>query len=299
MFRKNGFTLIELLVVIAIIGILIGLLLPAVQAVRESARRTQCANNVRQMALALHNFEGSHQKYPPGWVTSDPNDAYSPPGWSWAYHILPQVEANNVYDRINRNLPITDVYHIVIIKTLIPVFQCASDPAPELVNLADPVIEIPGPSPIRKVGPTLSQSSSDILVGRSNYSGVIGTIDIEDAPLAADGMFFANSKIKQRDILDGASNTIMVGERRNDKGRVSWVGVVSGVDDPLCRVVGSADHTPNHRSGHFDDFRSYHMVGANFAYADGSTRLLTDTIDEAIFRALATRAGTEVNRYVE
>ena len=291
MFRKNGFTLIELLVVIAIIGILIGLLLPAVQAVREAARRTQCSNNVRQMALALHNFEGSHLRYPPGWITNDPNDAYAPNGWSWAYHILPQVEANNVYDRIDRTKAITHVDHTDIIKTLIPVFQCSSDPATELVNLADPVIEGPGPPP----PPPLF----DIFVGRSNYSGVIGTIDIVDAPLAADGMFFANSKIKQRDILDGASNTIMVGERRNDKGRVSWVGVVPGIDDPLCRVVGSADHTPNHRDGHFDDFRSYHMVGANFAFADGSTRLLTDTIDEAIYRALATRAGTEVNRYVE
>lgn len=293
--NRSAFTLIELLVVIAIIGILIGLLMPAIQSVREAARRTQCANNIRQIALAMHNYEGAHKKFPPGWLALNPvSDPESSPGWGWAYHILPQVEANNVFERINVNLPITDPTHAEILKTLIPVFQCASDPAPELVNLADAVEESgPVPVPYRGKFP----QSGDVFVGRSNFSGVLGTLEIEDAPLAGDGMFFGNSQVRIRDVIDGASNTIMIGERRNDKGRVSWVGVVPGVDEPLARVVGSADHTPNHREGHFDDFRSYHMVGANFAFADGSTTLLADSIDEAVFRALATRAGSEVNKY--
>lgn len=301
MSRKKGFTLIELLVVIAIIGILVGLLMPAVQMVREAARRTQCSNNIRQIALAMHNHESACKRYPPGWTATDPATAPATPGWGWAYHVLSYVEANNIYDQINPQLPIDDPVHTSnpIFTTVIPVFQCASDPAPNLVNLYDHIEHAHGHGGGHLLAhdPPDHDHDEELFSGRSNYSGVFGSTEIEATPFAGDGMFFGNSQIRQRDILDGSSNTLMIGERRNDFGSLSWMGVLEEADEPFARVVGGADHAPNDREGHFEDFRSYHPQGANFAFADGSTTLLNDTIDIDVYRALSTRAGREVNRW--
>lgn len=289
MFSRKGFTLIELLVVIAIIGILVGLLFPAVQSVREAARRTQCMNNVRQVALALHNHESAHKIYPPGWTATNPNVAPATPGWGWSYHVLANVEANTIFEQINPSLPINDPTHTSkeFFTTVIPVFQCASDPAPNVVNLYDHIEHHHGGV----------HHDEELLGGRSNYSGVFGSTEIEASPFSGNGMFFGNSRIRQRDVLDGCSNTLMLGERRNDFGTLSWMGALEEADEPFSRVVGSADHTPNSREGHFEDFRSYHPQGANFAFADGSTTTLTNTIDIDVYRALSTRAGGEVNRW--
>ncbi len=290
--KKNnkGFTLIELLVVIAIIGILVGMLLPAVQSVREAARRTQCLNNIRQLGIAAFNHEGSFGRLPPGWKSDSNIDPAAGPGWGWATHLLNQCDATNVYNHINFQLAIDDPSHEEILKTLIPVFQCPSDPAPDLVNLEEPISGSAIPSP------GMPLPHTELWVGRCNFSGVFGSNELHDDPSAGNGTFFWNSKIKFRDILDGQSNTIMLGERRNDLGYMSWVGVDEHIDEPFGRVVGSADHPPNHRDGHFEDFRSYHKVGANFAFADGSARLISDTVDGAVFQALATRAGSEINK---
>ncbi len=287
MSNRKGFTLIELLVVIAIIGILVGMLLPAVQMVREAARRTQCSSNIRQIVMATMNYEGAHKRIPPGWIHNDPLDPYDAPGWGWSYHILPQVEAGTMFDRINVQLPIRDPAHTDVISYVVPVFICSSESAPDQVNLAETPADPHGPPPP-------PSSAPDLIVGRSSYSGVFGSNEIEDDPMNGNGLFFGNSRIRLRDITDGQSNTIMIGERRNDYGRISWVGAVGDIDEPFARIVGSADHVPNHRDGHFEDFRSFHRVGANFAFADGSTRLLSDTIDQNVYWALATRAGEEV-----
>lgn len=292
--RRSAFTLIELLVVIAIIGILVGLLFPAIQTVRESARRTQCSNNLRQIGLATLNHESSFQKLPPGWTSSDASDPLGLPGWGWGYHLLSQVEAVNVYNRINFNLAIDDPFHEEILRTVIPIFQCASDPAAEVINLAEHVEGHPIPA---AHDPDDDHDHEELWVGRSNYSGVFGSNEIEDTPAVGNGMFFANSNIRLRDVLDGQSNTLMFGERRNDLGGLSWVGVDAHIDEPFARVVGGCDHPPNDRGGHFEDFRSYHRIGANFVLVDGSTHFINDAIDLVIYQSLATRAGSEVNRW--
>jgi len=290
--NRRAFTLVELLVVIAIIGVLIGMLLPAVQMVREAARRTACANNMRQLGLAAMNYESAHQYLPPGWITQDGVTPIAEPGWGWSAQLLPYLEAQNLYEQIDLNVAIDDPMHESVLETPLPIFMCPSDPAPRLVNL-DIHIEHGHPSPL--VGPMPQTHNHDhLLAGRSNYSGVFGSNEIEDDPAAGNGMFFANRRIRLADVTDGLSNTLMIGERRNDVATISWVGVVPWIDEPAARIVGAADHTPNHPDGHFEDFRSYHPAGINVVLADGSTHFIPETIDQDLWGDMATRSGGEV-----
>ncbi|MDG2186414.1 MAG: DUF1559 domain-containing protein, partial [Mariniblastus sp.] len=139
---------------------------------------------------------------------------------------------------------------------------------------------------------------------RSNYSGVFGSNEIHDLVedgIHGNGTFFVNNRsTKLRDFLDGQSNTIIVGERRNSEGAISWVGVVKQtedgdqIDEAVARIVGSTDHPPNDEHAHFEDFSSYHPAGINTLLGDGSAHFVTESIDEKVFRALGTRAGREI-----
>ena len=117
---KRGFTLVELLVVIAIIGILIGMLLPAVQQVREAARRADCSNKTRQLGLALLNFESAHQEFPAGWAAEDSSAAVSDPGWGWTAELLPFLEADPLFQLINFDQAVGAPFHEDIIQTVLP-----------------------------------------------------------------------------------------------------------------------------------------------------------------------------------
>ncbi len=295
--RKRGFTLVELLVVIAIIGILIGMLLPAVQQVREAARRADCSNKSRQLGLAVLNFESARQRFPPGWATGDPDDALADGGWGWSASLLPFIEAGNLFDQINFDVAVSDAAHEEIVQSVLPNFLCTSDPADELVD-----VQSTTPDPVGGGGGSgtrnpPSSGSGSTLVARSNYSGVFGTLESGNgsrSPLEGDGVFFGNSEVKIRDIVDGTSNTMMVGERRNDLGAISWVGVLADVAEPFVRVVGTADSTPNPSDQSFESFRSYHTGGINVTLADGSTQFINDEIDLDIFRGLASIDGGEI-----
>ena len=296
--HRSGFTLVELLVVIAIIGILIGMLLPAVQQVREAARRIQCGNNVRQLALGLMNYESSHMELPPGWLTEDAT-VLDEPGWGWSARILPFVEAGNLYQQINFDLEVAADDNLVVINQGLPLFVCPSDPADTIIDLD---VHIEGEHDHDGDDDHEEEDGDDdehehdgpILAGRSNYSGVFGSNEIEDDPAGGNGMFYAGKEMKFGEVSDGLSNTMIVGERRNDVGTISWVGVVDSVDEKYARIVGSADHQPNHPDGHFEDFRSYHTGGVNVVLGDGSVHFIVDEVNELEFQALATRAGGEV-----
>src|ERR1700722_2661884 len=128
----RGFTLIELLVVIAIIAVLIALLLPAVQAAREAARRAQCVNNLKQMGLALFNYESANGVFPPGYIDAQNNPIFTPdldlgPGWGWAAQSLPFQEQQPLYNAINFNLAITSPSNTTAVVTTLTVYQCPSD----------------------------------------------------------------------------------------------------------------------------------------------------------------------------
>lgn len=275
--RSSAFTLVELLVAIAIIGILISLLLPAVQAAREAARMTSCKNNIRQSGLALLTYEGTYRTLPSGWDADVPE---GDPGWGWATEILPFIEEQPLYDSFNMKVPISDAANALNRNTFLPAYSCPSDPTTETVSL-----NISG--------------GSDIVVARSNYVGVFGSNEIEDDPSNGNGVLFHNSKMPLRKIRDGLSKTFLVGERASRLGPSVWIGSIAGVDESMARVVGSTDHPPNHVEGHFDDFSSHHPTGAHFVMCDGSTRLFADEVDETVYQALATCSGGEVVNYLE
>jgi prepilin-type N-terminal cleavage/methylation domain-containing protein len=281
---RRAFTLVELLVVIAIIGVLVGLLLPAVQAAREAARRMQCSNNMKQIGLAIHNYESAHKRLPNGFNSFNQTGS---PGWGWAANILPFMEGSNVYDQIDTKIPIDHPSHATIRTTVLPTYLCPSDITEALFNItaeAPPIVK----ADIDSSGVVLFQ------VAKSNYPAMFGTLEIEDSPYAGDGMFFGNSKIKFADVTDGLSNTLMIGERGSRLGRSVWHGSIPDAAEAHARVLGIADHAPNDSIGHFDDFSSYHSAGVNFLRGDGSASFLSESMDLTAYRAMATRAGQEI-----
>lgn len=293
---RTGFTLVELLVVIAIIGILVGLLLPAVQAAREAARRMQCSNNVRQLGIAVHNYESAYRRLPSGWVASN---AHGEPGWGWAAALLPFMEGSNLHQQIDFRIPIEADIHDQVRVTVVPTFLCPSDTGANLFEIAEGDGHDHDHDARYRVGRIDDEGEKLFQVSKSNYVGMFGTFELEDAPYNGNGMFYGNSRIKFRDVTDGLSNTLMVGERNSRLGYSLWQGNISEAAEAHARILGVADHGPNSPHAHFEDFSSYHTGGVNFMKADVSVSFLSDSIDVQVYQAMATRSGGEVFSNVE
>ena len=277
----RGFTLIELLAVIAVIGILMALLFPAVQAAREAARRLQCRNNLRQVALALHAYHDRSGSFPPLSVVN--RNGPEPKGWwSWRVRILPELEQQSLYQNIDLREDVWDNAHKYLPYTSqkITVFQCASDP---------------------NVG--LIYESSDVVpdgeaYALASYYGCRGST----RGLPGDGVFPAtNRAVRLRDVIDGTSKTFLVGERPADSAAEwGWWAAGTGLDDEgLGDHVLDADERfhagdLHNTSEDLEHFWSAHPGGAHFVMCDGSVHFLPYTIDDRIFKALASRNGGEI-----
>jgi prepilin-type N-terminal cleavage/methylation domain-containing protein len=294
--KRHAFTLVELLVVIAIIGILMGLLLPAVQSAREAARRLSCFNNMKQVGLAIHQYHEVHRTLPPGWMGVDPVRHKLPfaggePGWGWASFLLPFLEQGSLADRIDKTRPISDSWNDEARLKYLPVYRCPSDvfPAEQFVLGAED-------DPEREL----------TRLAVANLIGVHGTFELhecEGLPVGvqckSDGAFYHLSGVRFVDVTDGLSNTLIAGERSSEFGNSTWVGAVPEGDEAMARILGIADHPPNLPGGHLDDFSSRHPAGTNFLVGDGSVRLIVESIDLEVYRSLVTIAGREAVSLVE
>jgi prepilin-type N-terminal cleavage/methylation domain-containing protein len=292
--RHRGFTLVELLVVIAIIGILVALLLPAIQAARESARKTSCRNNLHQVGVAMHNYESAFRKLPPGYVYASGSQGNAL-GHSWTDMILPFMELKNMYDLINFKLPIYDPVNAAVREQHINSLLCPTD----------------------DVSPTGFVEMGTERYAMACYVANFGTPDLDldqGQELATSGRpwgpFYRNSKTKLKDITDGTTRTLMVGERQNGPFRTqgshgvhveyetTWAGAVRDIgdntDDHGHMVLFQVGHTPNHANSDDRDVSASHSGEALFLMCDASVHSISESIDEKVYFAIGTMNGGEI-----
>ena len=294
--RRRGFTLIELLVVIAIIAVLIGLLLPAVQKVREAAARLKCQNNLKQIGLAMHGYHARNERVPAGFTAgaATVNGDGTGPGWGWGAVLLPDLEQDNLARTIDYNLDIAHPANAAARVRPLAVFLCPSDTpqAPTFTVVND-------------------GGGAITTVAFANYVGVGGTFEVTAFPDTNNGVLLRNSRTRVADIPDGTSSTLMVGERAwKQSPHTTWVGAVTGSSNPptnptydfegpptlcLTNTGEAADgRVPNNALEHVEDTNSNHIQGVNFLLCDGSVRSIRNTINPATWEALGTRNGGEV-----
>jgi prepilin-type N-terminal cleavage/methylation domain-containing protein/prepilin-type processing-associated H-X9-DG protein len=293
--RRDGFTLVELLVVIAIIAILMALLVPAVQKVREASSAAKCLNNLRQLAIATHNYEGVKRHFPSAVNLPSPGGSWGPPPdankWYGIYvALMPFIEQQGLYNQLVLNQ--ASPYNVNAATptspgaTVLPVTYCPSDAA------------LPSPPLITTSGLTFAITS---------YCGNAGTMAAPISPAAGtDGMFWINSKVRIREVIDGTSNTLLMGERTRFNlqtsssaeavGGWAWANSSSMEDFTLNCSEPMAQLRPG-ASNDFNRFGSFHAggSGANFTFVDGSARFINASIEPTkVFPSICTRAGGEV-----
>jgi prepilin-type N-terminal cleavage/methylation domain-containing protein/prepilin-type processing-associated H-X9-DG protein len=336
---RRGFTLIELLVVIAIIAVLIALLLPAVQSAREAARRAQCVNNLKQIGLSMHNYNDVVGSFPPGGI-SDPG--WNGTWWGWTAFILPHLEQRPLYNSINFSLQNINALDAnvgadpqgTVWKAVIATYLCPSDPAAAQGQVSN-LSWLTAGAGWSLIGQTYTAAVTcytgnwgDQKTGNTTFDQYSGESPIGTGPTWGCGGTFrgvfgdcSNGKtVGLRDMTDGTSNTLLVGESSpNMNGALAWVngdGIWSSTVVPLnwkseikdnqidpsdgstCSLsqlnnFAQAMHCWRNQTVNFG-FKSYHAGGANFAFGDGSVRFIKQSISARVYNGLGTRAGGEI-----
>jgi prepilin-type N-terminal cleavage/methylation domain-containing protein/prepilin-type processing-associated H-X9-DG protein len=337
----RGFTLIELLVVIAIIAVLIALLLPAVQAAREAARRSQCVNNLKQLALGCHNYESSTGSFPMGsYQMPNPGDPRSAPcngrhEHGWILRVAPYIEQASLYNAFNSNIHYFTPDNTTVMATGISTIWCPSDPA-----AATPALLASGSDGSVNFPSTMYHNSYKGCAGTwfspGRYQDPNCTSANFPALLAqANGMFYFYSAVPISGIIDGTSNTLLLGEsaiglqNSGDQNQWQWWASGNYSDtmfttlyplNPFRKVQDDGTGPAINSDLYTSAASSLHPGGANFAFADGSVKFLKDTIQtlpfsnatglpvgitqsgniytqtvpNAVYQALSTRAGGEI-----
>jgi prepilin-type N-terminal cleavage/methylation domain-containing protein/prepilin-type processing-associated H-X9-DG protein len=317
MIRRKGFTLVELLVVIAIIGILVGLLLPAVQAAREAARRMECTNNLKQLALALHNYESAFGFFPPSRLGNDVaiegRGSGSSSYQSWTTLILPFAEQGNLQNLMNFNSAWSSLENRPAVGTSVAFMVCPSAPGSDRFDR------------FWVDGAAAGDYGSINEIKDKVYTRVLNLPDPGD--FARAGVLSKGRNNPIRDITDGTSNTLMIGEAAgqptvwtsrgqmnaamfamyDDDKAVQHNGAFVAADgtgwaDPDCGFsINGATQDGLTKYGPFminainvSEVFAFHPAGANFARADGSVRFVAETVDPLLFVSSVTRAGGEV-----
>ena len=251
---RSGFTVVELMVVVAIIGLLIGLLLPAIQAVRETARRMQCQNHLHQIGIALHNYHAAFRKLPPGGIEVRPE---TPRGKqiAWSAMVLPFLEQPAVYSQIDFNYAFDHPVNAEAAATPIETYLCPSTSRPQVLNRGK---------------------------GATDYGGIYGE-RILTTNYPPRGVLIHDQAIRFRDVTDGLSRTLMISEDANFRDG-QWINAWNLFDQAF----------PINRAPSFEnDIRSMHPQGANGLFADGSVVFMNESMELVLLAAICTRNGNE------
>lgn len=352
--RRRAFTLIELLVVIAIIGMLVVLLLPAVQVAREAARRTQCANHLKQLGLAVLNYEGARNQLPPGYLTAagagqspagegagvrDPATGDGPPGWGWGAHLLPFLEESALADRVSLDQPLWRQEYADVVRSTIGVFLCptssggtepfaVTDPAGQPLRIGGRTIELGRSHYVASHGQESCWGNcggaATARVFTSIYTGETAVVRHEgDVSKIADGPFYRNSRTALREVSDGLSKTIFLGEHAGRLSDKTWVGVVPGAltlpklkspvngDDAAATLVlvhagpsgGELDilgtpiiHPINFPTLHVGQMYSEHPGGGHVTLGDGSVHFVSEDVDLLLWAEMSSMNEGETSR---
>ena len=318
-YPSAGFTLVELLVVIAIIGMLVGLLLPAVQSAREAARRMQSVNNLKQIGLGMHNYESALRTFPSGYVSNshllgaDSLTLDAAPGWAWGALLLPYLEQSSLQSQLDFNLHCWHPANDLLTKTRVPVYL-----NPAAINYEGDAV--------------ITDDAGSIMArfGRSHYVGNSGQDEawgysppVLDWRQIASGPLYRNSRVRVSEVTDGLSNTVFVGEHTTISDK-TWVGVVPGSyscpRDPdrfpftqcdhgatyvLCHSGPAADepgivHAPSFPTCHVCQmYAPWSGGGGNVLMGDGSVRYVATTINLDTWAAMSSCAKGEVFSDVE
>jgi prepilin-type N-terminal cleavage/methylation domain-containing protein len=285
---RKGFTLIELLVVMAIIGVLVGLLLPATQKVREAGNLITCKNNLKQIGLAMHHYHDQQGCFPVGYYDPTPWPALdNGPGWGWAAYLLPYLEQVELYNRIQFNLDVGDPANAEVRAVFLKQLWCPSDDLLTTFQITD-------------------GGSNTWTMAQSSYVACNGNDGVDDftTPPHTGAFLRATKGLRIEDITDGLSNTLFVGDRTAKLSYCAWAGGPTGAINPFLESPGNfgaevtllmchAGPTGPNSPGVFDadSTSSPHKTGVPFLFGDGSVHYLANNIDISTWMALATRAG--------